>query len=564
MLKRSRLFILIAIFGLTLACGDPEKDLPPGQGTLTPGKNSNNTPGGQNNNNRPPNDGQSDGQSDAQSDGQNHNDGQSDAQSDIINPTDPCFAFSCAPHGECLLDSRNQPYCLCAYNYVAVDKSCISRYQLFEDAQAAGDAAKLALFWENYDGPVREGDTILFVTMAQPNEDIYLASPLTSWHPTQDKMITAFNNNYRYIKKNYPRNEKLYYKYVANSATNWYADPDNPYVDFTATDNQDGNSFSLPLNSSRIMRLDVPSNMGEKTREILVWLPAAYFSGHERLGVLYMQDGDNIFKGNPKAGYGTWDVDETLENLINAKEIAPLIVVGITTQNREAEYLHCNINNSDLLPRLTEYTTYVISTLKPVIDKKFRTKSDPLHTAIDGSSLGGLSAFRIAWQHPNIFGKVAAFSPSSWVGSLDDERTQLSDESLEDLVNKTTSKPNLKIYLDNGTIYNADDAEENYSADAWIYTDHLRNALVAKGFDVRQEWLQEGADALENLSLGANPAKIKELYWSETLPAGYSSYDEYLRPDLNLCHLVGRRQGHNEASWKARFAHAMRYLYAAQ
>ncbi len=554
MFKKGRLFFL-ALLLLAVSCEKIENDLPNNNGTAK----TNNNSGPNNNQNNPGNNSHqpSDGQSDAQSDNHDITDGQSDGQSDIITPAAPCAAYACAPHGECLLDNE-QPYCLCDYNYVAVDKKCISRYQLFQEAQAAGDAAKLALFWENYDGPVREGDTILFVTMAQPNEDIYLASE-PGWADTQEKMQVAFNNSYRYLTKNHSRNSRLYYKFK-HQADNWYADPHNPYIDFGSN----GNSVSYQISSSRIMRLNIPSNLGEESRDILVWLPAAYFTGHERLGVLYMQDGDNIFNGNPKAPYGTWDVDTTLENLINNKEIAPVIVVGITTQNREAEYLHCNINNSDILPRLADYTDYVISTLKPIIDREFRTKSDPLHTAIAGSSLGGLSAFRIAWQHPNIFGKVAALSPSSWVGSLDDERTNLSDESLEDLVKKTAIKPNLKIYLDNGTIYTAEDSEENYSSDAWVYTDHLRNALVEKGFAVRQEWLQEGAEALENLPPSANPAKIKELYWSETVPAGYSSYHDYLRPDLDLCHLVGRWQGHNEASWKARFAQAMRYLYDAE
>ncbi len=373
-------------------------------------------------------------------------------------------------------------------------------------------------------------------------------------------MISTFSNNYRYIKKHYPTDVKAYYKYVSadksprskESASLWQA-----------FDNADkGRDF--PFNSARIKRLNIPApELGDSEREILVWLPSSYFSGHKRFGVLYMQDGDNIFKDNPKAPYGTWDIDVTLDSLINSGEIEPLIVVGISTKNRFPEYLNCPIDNLGFRPRLADYTRYVINTLKPAIDHLFRTKSAPAYTAIGGSSLGALSALRIAWKNSNVFSKVAAFSPSSWVGSVNNERTSKSAESLEKMIKYSPLKPNLKIYLDNGTIYNEDDQEENYTSDAWVYTDHLRNALVEKGFDLRQEWLAEGAEALENLPENSDPAQVSELFWSMDLPKAYATYYDYLRPDLNLCHLVARWHGHNEASWKARFAMAMRYLYGA-
>lgn len=324
----------------------------------------------------------------------------------------------------------------------------------------------------------------------------------------------------------------------------------------------DENPFNGGDITSYIVKLDLPSEeLEDDHRDVLVYLPAEYYLEPERrFPVLYMQDGHNIFSGDPLAPYGTWDVDQTIEELVDNGEIDPLIIVGIQARDRFPEYTNCRIKGEQYTPKLDLYTNYLINTVKPTIDNHFRTLPDAENSALAGSSLGGLSAFRICWQHPYIFGKCAALSPSTWVGSKENWETSLRDESLEKLVLKTPREmvPQLKIYLDNGSVGCDGD---NYSGDAWCYTDHLRNALISKGYAVRYEYLQEGAEAVENLPPESNPDDIHELFWAENLPDGYNSWYDFLRPDLDLCHLVGRYQAHCEGSWRARFASALRFLY---
>src|SRR5262249_5248103 len=47
---------------------------------------------------------------------------------------------------------------------------------------------------------------------------------------------------------------------------------------------------------------------------------------------------------------------------------------------------------------------------KPAIDRKFRTRRDAKHTAILGSSMGGLISTWAALRHPEVFGQSASLS----------------------------------------------------------------------------------------------------------------------------------------------------------
>ena len=60
------------------------------------------------------------------------------------------------------------------------------------------------------------------------------------------------------------------------------------------------------------------------------------------------------------------------------------------------------------------YIDFLVQTLKPYIDKNYRTLSDQQNTAIIGSSMGGLISFYATLKYPTIFGKSGVYSPSFW------------------------------------------------------------------------------------------------------------------------------------------------------
>src|SRR6266542_3617 len=66
-------------------------------------------------------------------------------------------------------------------------------------------------------------------------------------------------------------------------------------------------------------------------REVVVYLPPDYESDRrKRYSVLYLNDGQNLFDGATSFIAGQeWRVDETAQSLISARQIEPLIIVGI-------------------------------------------------------------------------------------------------------------------------------------------------------------------------------------------------------------------------------------------
>ena len=60
------------------------------------------------------------------------------------------------------------------------------------------------------------------------------------------------------------------------------------------------------------------------------------------------------------------------------------------------------------------YLDFIVNTLKPYVDKTYRTQTNAEHTTIFGSSLGGLVSYYAVLKYPEIFGKAGVFSPSFW------------------------------------------------------------------------------------------------------------------------------------------------------
>ena len=62
-----------------------------------------------------------------------------------------------------------------------------------------------------------------------------------------------------------------------------------------------------------------------------------------------------------------------------------------------------------------KYVDFLVKTLKPFIDKKYRTLKDSKNTFTAGSSMGGLISMYAVLEYPKIFGGAGVFSPAFWV-----------------------------------------------------------------------------------------------------------------------------------------------------
>ena len=160
----------------------------------------------------------------------------------------------------------------------------------------------------------------------------------------------------------------------------------------------------------------------KRTRRVWVYLPPSYNSSAKKYGVLYMHDGQNVFD-DATSFSGEWGVDEAMDTLgLKTKEC---IVVGIDNGGDKRLNEYCpydsNLsgiaaNNKTNIGEGGKYVDFLVKTLKPFIDKKYRTLKDSKNTFTAGSSMGGLISMYAVLKYPNVFGGAGVFSPAFWLG----------------------------------------------------------------------------------------------------------------------------------------------------
>lgn len=161
--------------------------------------------------------------------------------------------------------------------------------------------------------------------------------------------------------------------------------------------------------SNNVSHFTIHSPQLDTDRKIWVYLPSGYGASTEKYPVLYMHDGQNLFdKGSSFAG--EWRIDEQLDS-IGAKAI----IIGIEHGgDKRIDELTPYVNEKYGGGQADKYLDFIVTTLKPYVDKQYRTKPDRENTGIMGSSVGGLVSFYAMLKYPKVFGKTGIFSPSFW------------------------------------------------------------------------------------------------------------------------------------------------------
>jgi enterochelin esterase-like enzyme len=179
-------------------------------------------------------------------------------------------------------------------------------------------------------------------------------------------------------------------------------------------------------------------------RPVYVYLPELAEHDHRRhFPVLYCQDGQNIWD-DPHCcfGHGGWYLNQTVDELTRVGKMEPVILVGIP--NTHARYREYTPGKSfdDILTH--PYANYVVDVVKRYVDRKFPTKKDRQHTAVIGSSLGGLVSLWMAHKLSETFSKAACLS-----GAF-----QVRDRQKKSFIDflKKRQHQDLRIYLDCGTV----------------------------------------------------------------------------------------------------------------
>jgi len=142
--------------------------------------------------------------------------------------------------------------------------------------------------------------------------------------------------------------------------------------------------------------------LGDRSRKIQVYLPPGYDSSEKSYPVFYLHAGQYLFNPPPTAN-GDYNVDETLDRLFLEGLIDGLIVVGIEIDYNYAwsEYLPWvnedmhdwvskGVSDSDEGGEGFAFLDFIVNTLKPEIDSRYRTLTNQESTAIGGFCKNGL------------------------------------------------------------------------------------------------------------------------------------------------------------------------------
>jgi enterochelin esterase-like enzyme len=260
----------------------------------------------------------------------------------------------------------------------------------------------------------------------------------------------------------------------------------------------------------------VPSKYADP-RRVVVWLPSNYDPHGPKYAVLYMHDGQNLFD-TKTAGYGMeWQIDETLDRLIQEKKVRPTIVVGIwSTPKRLQEYVPSKAFNGLPLayrekvralyggdPLSDGYLKFLVRELKPVIDRRFNVKTDAADTVIMGSSMGALISLYAIDEYPNVFGAAGMMS-THWPLVITPDNKPIGDEEYE-IVSSAFERylaPALpapashKLYFDHGS----ETLDANYAR----YQDRVDAVVHRRGY---RQWST-------TLSLSFPGEKHNEISWA--------------------------------------------------
>lgn len=240
-----------------------------------------------------------------------------------------------------------------------------------------------------------------------------------------------------------------------------------------------------------VTRFDVtlPPLTGDKPRRAYLYLPDYYDDDESRrFPVMYMFDGHNVFFDSD-ATYGkSWGMNSYM-----SWTKKPLIIVAVECNHegngRLMEYSPFNFSNSTLgriQGKGKAYMDWLVNTLKPQIDAKYRTIPDREHTLICGSSMGGLMALYGATAYNHVFQRAACLSPSLWV----------SPGKVIEMVAKADIRNDTCIYMDYGSeeIFNhAANAEALISMAHLLLTKRVNLAfrIVPGGTHSEASWEQQ-------------------------------------------------------------------------
>ena len=246
--------------------------------------------------------------------------------------------------------------------------------------------------------------------------------------------------------------------------------------------------------AGRVEKQSIKSSIQKMDRPISVYTPANYKADSPPNALLILFDGEDLSSDQ--------DPVTTLNNLIAASKIPSTVAVFV--ENVPRRRLVDLVGNS-------EFADFMATELVPWVQSHYNVTKDPRQTVVTGYSAGGLAAAYVALRHSEVFGNVLSQSGAFWwsfehnggvcgprcpdSGGTGAENTRNATTEGNFLVRQflASKRLPLRFYLAAGTFEIDRDGGGGNILES---TRHLRDVLLAKGYQVQYQQFVGGHDGL--------------------------------------------------------------------
>jgi predicted alpha/beta superfamily hydrolase len=224
-----------------------------------------------------------------------------------------------------------------------------------------------------------------------------------------------------------------------------------------------------------------------KKRRIWALVPCDYYFSEKEYPVLYLQDAQNLF--DEQAPFGNWAIDQRLA-VLKEMGLGDIIIIAIEHGGKDRIKEYSPFTTAHFgMGEGKKYARFLVETLKPYVDDKFRTRPHRYFNGVGGSSMGGLISVFTGLMYPDVFSKWMIFSPSLWVSSEIFHRARNSSNQMETW-----------IYL-----YGGKEESDHMESDLKMLRETLKTKRLSK--------------KLYHSQLSVNPdGKHNERYWGAEFP----------------------------------------------
>ena len=231
---------------------------------------------------------------------------------------------------------------------------------------------------------------------------------------------------------------------------------------------------SVLSNKRRVIKRSFLMPGKELDRDVMIDVYRPAVPPWRLLSLVIFNDGQDLdrmdFEGQLRKGY-------------EENNLGNVLVVGVHAGDRMREYGTAGRpdyeNRGDLS---LSYQKFLVEELVPWLEDRYNIYHNPGKRAVAGFSLGGLSAFDLAWRNPSEFGAAGVFSGSLWWRKKkfnpDDPDADL---IVHDYVRRAKKAPPVRFWFMAGTEDEKEDRNNNGIIDAIDDTLQLMAAMAEKG-----------------------------------------------------------------------------------